>query len=87
MAPGQTQVYYSIGTTKSNGTPEDDARVAMAHAVLFRLGKSIVADDRPILHSIKYTPGVMTRSDKALTRYLDMVRNFPRSHDAADFIK
>jgi phenylpropionate dioxygenase-like ring-hydroxylating dioxygenase large terminal subunit len=87
LAPGQTQVYYSIGTTKSNGTPEDDARVAMAHAVLFRLGKSIVADDRPILHSIKYTPGVMTRSDRALAKYLGMVRNFPRSHDAADFIK
>jgi phenylpropionate dioxygenase-like ring-hydroxylating dioxygenase large terminal subunit len=87
IAPGKTQVYYSLGTTKSNGTPEDDARVATVHALLFRLGKSIVSDDRPILHSLKYAPGVMTRSDKALTRYLGMVRNFPRSHDASDFIK
>ncbi len=87
LAPGQTQVYYSLGTTKSNGTPEDDARVAQVHALLFQLGKSIVTDDRPILHSMKYTPGVMTGSDRALSKYLDMVRSFPRSHDSSDFIK
>jgi len=87
VAPGRTQVYYSLGTTRSDGSPEDDARVAMTHDLLFRLGKSIVTDDRPILHSLKYAPGVMTRSDRALTKYLKMVRNFPRSHDSAEFIK
>jgi nitrite reductase/ring-hydroxylating ferredoxin subunit len=87
VAPGVTQVYYSLGTTKSNGTPEDDQRVAMTHDLLFRLGKSIVTDDRPILHTMKYSPGVMTESDRALNKYLNLVRNFPRSHDSADFIK
>ena len=33
------------------------------------------------------TPGVMTKSDKALAKYLTMVRNFPRSHESSDFIK
>lgn len=87
VAPGRTQVYYSLGTTKSDGSPEDDARVAMTHDLLFRLGKSIITDDRPILHSLRYTPGVMTKSDRALAKYLSMVRNFPRSHDSSDFIK
>jgi nitrite reductase/ring-hydroxylating ferredoxin subunit len=86
LAPGKTQVYYSLGTTRSNGTPEDDQRVAMTHDLLFRLGKSIVTDDRPILHTLRYTPGVMTQSDRALIKYLNMVRRFPRSHDSADFI-
>lgn len=87
VAPGHTQVYYSFATNKSNGTAEDDARVAMTHELLFRLGKSIITDDRPILHTVKYTPGVMTRSDRALNKYLNLVRKFPRSHDSADFIK
>ncbi len=87
VAPGKTQVFYSLGTTKSNGTPEDDARVAMTHDLLFRLAKSIVTDDRPILHTLKYTPGVMTPSDKALNKYLNMLRGFPRSHESADFIR
>jgi phenylpropionate dioxygenase-like ring-hydroxylating dioxygenase large terminal subunit len=87
VEPGKTQVFYSLGTTKSNGTPEDDSRVAMTHQLLFRLAKSIVSDDRPILHSLRYTPGVMTRSDRALTHYLAMVRGFPRSHESSDFIR
>ena len=85
-APGRTQVYFSLGTTASDGSPQDDARVVATHDLLFRLGKSIVTDDRPILHSIRYTPGVMTRSDRALARYLRMVRDFPRSHPAAGFL-
>jgi len=44
-------------------------------------------DDRPILHTIKYSPGTLTRSDRALARYLEMVRKFPRAHPSADFIK
>jgi len=55
--------------------------------MLFQLGKSIVTDDRAILHSINYQPGVLTKSDKALAKYLGMVRNFPRSHDSSSFIK
>lgn len=87
QAPGRTQVYYSLGTKKSDGTPEDDARVVMAHTLLFQLAKSIVTDDRPILHTLKYAPGVMTPTDRALNKYLAMVRDFPRSHESADFIK
>ena len=34
-------------------------------------------DDRPILHTIKYSPGTLTRSDRALARYLEMVRKYP----------
>jgi hypothetical protein len=86
LEPGRTQVYFSLGTTKSDGSPEDNARVAMAHNLLFQLGKSIVTDDRPILHSINYQPGILTKSDKALAKYLGMVRNFPRSHDSSSFI-
>jgi hypothetical protein len=46
----------------------------------------MVAEDRPILHTLKYAPGAMTRSDQALARFLDLVREFPRSHHSADFI-
>lgn len=87
VAPGQTQVYFSLGTTRSDGSPEDDARVAMTHALMFKFAKSIVTDDRPILHTIKYQPGAMTASDRALTKYLQMVRAYPRSHVSADFIR
>jgi nitrite reductase/ring-hydroxylating ferredoxin subunit len=84
---GQTQVYYVLGTEKGDGSPEDQARVAMIHDILFGLAKSITSADRPILHSMHYTPGLMTSVDRALVKYLDMVRGFPRSHPSADFIR
>jgi len=87
MAPGKTQVFFSLGTTKSDGSEADNQRVAMVHHMLLQLGKSIIHDDRPILHSLKYVPGALTKSDRALSKYLGLVRDFPRSHDSSDFIK
>ena len=87
LAPGKTQVFYSFGVKKSDGSPEDDARVAQTHAMLFQLGKAITSDDRPILHASRYVPGSMTVSDRALKKYLTIVRDFPRSHASAEFIK
>jgi nitrite reductase/ring-hydroxylating ferredoxin subunit len=85
--PGVTQVYHVLGTRKGDGSPESKAQVAMVHDVLFRLAKSIVSDDRPILHSLHYQPGLMTSADQALVKYLNLVRDFPRSHPSASFIR
>ena len=76
-----------MGGLPSDGSVADNQRVAMAHQILLQLGKSIIHDDRPILHSLKYVPGALTKSDRALNKYLDLVRGFPRSHDSCGFIK
>ncbi|AHD24037.1 hypothetical protein Y013_25080 (plasmid) [Rhodococcus pyridinivorans SB3094] len=50
------------------------------------LEEAIVADDRPVLHTIHFRPGTTTASDKALNRFLQYVRDFPRAHPSAEFI-
>jgi hypothetical protein len=85
-APGVTQNYFSIGVPKGDGSPESNARIAFLHQALFLMGRQMVSEDRPILHTLKYAPGAMTKSDQALARFLDHVRTFPRSHHSADFI-
>jgi hypothetical protein len=84
--PGMTQNYFAICLKKGDGSPESDARIKFMHDALFQMGRRMVAEDRPILHNLKYTPGAMTKSDQALARFLDLVRRFPRSHHSADFI-
>jgi phenylpropionate dioxygenase-like ring-hydroxylating dioxygenase large terminal subunit len=84
--PGRTQNYFAIGVKKGDGSPQDAARVKFMHDAIFQMGRRMVAEDRPILHTLRYTPGTMTRSDQALARFLDLVREFPRSHHSADFI-
>jgi phenylpropionate dioxygenase-like ring-hydroxylating dioxygenase large terminal subunit len=86
-APGVTQNYFVTCIKRGEDTPEQRAQNQMMHAFIFKLGKMMTSDDRPILHNIRYTPGTMTKADRALARYLDMVRKFPRSHVSADFIK
>ncbi len=85
--PGVTQNHFSSSVEKGDGSPEDQARIDQMHAFTYMLGKFITNDDRPILHSAKYRPGALTKNDSVLARYFDMVRNFPRSHVAADYIK
>ena len=85
-APGVTQNYFSIGVPKGDGSAESNARIAFLHQALFLMGKKMVLEDRPILHTLKYTPGAMTKSDQALARFLDLIRGFPRSHHSSDFI-
>ena len=72
---------------KGDGSPESELQIEQLHEFIFKLGKSMTDDDRPILHTIKYAPGTLTKADRALARYLDMVRKFPRTHPSADFIK
>ncbi|HTL00203.1 MAG TPA: Rieske 2Fe-2S domain-containing protein [Pseudomonadales bacterium] len=85
--PGVTQNYFVLCVQKGDGSPESNQQIKFLHDFLFKLGKTMTDDDRPILHTIKYSPGTLTRSDRALARYLEMVRKFPRAHPSADFIK
>ena len=86
LRPGLTQNYFSIGVKKGDGSAQSNAFIAFMHDAIFKMGRRMVAEDRPILHNLKYTPGAMTKSDQALARFLDLVRAFPRSHHSADFI-
>jgi len=48
--------------------------------------KHIVSEDIPIMQTIHFRPGTLTKSDKALGKFLQYVRNFPRAHPSAEFI-
>jgi hypothetical protein len=51
------------------------------------LGIAMTREDRPILHGIHYRARNPTASDVVLARYLKMVRNMPRSHAGAPYIR
>ncbi len=86
LRPQLTQDYFIMGVKKGDGSPESNAMIKYLHDSIFTMGRRMVMEDRPILHGLKYTPGALTKSDQALSRFLDLVRKFPRSHHSADFI-
>lgn len=85
--PGTLRSYVIIATRKSNGTPEDDARVKAALEYGMALEKIVVSQDRDILNTIRFTRGMFTRSDKALGRFLEYLDKYPRAHPGGDFIR
>jgi phenylpropionate dioxygenase-like ring-hydroxylating dioxygenase large terminal subunit len=51
------------------------------------LSTRTVNEDMPILNTIHYAPGHLTRSDKSLARFLNYLREYPRAHPSAEFIR
>jgi phenylpropionate dioxygenase-like ring-hydroxylating dioxygenase large terminal subunit len=82
--PGQCEFFVTTMIDRAeyeSGSAAEAALVEYAQ-ISARMG----AEDSPIWDSIHFKPGTLTRSDKALARYLDDLRAFPRAHPSADFI-
>ncbi len=84
--PGTHIVYLAIAVDKSDGTPEGDALVEQRLSFGAELLGRTAAEDKPILDSIHYKPGALTRGDTSLARWLNLIRKYPRAHPSRDFI-
>ncbi len=84
--PGEHVVFTTVLVKKSDGTAEGD-RLTKEHLDygVWLLSRT-AEEDKDILNSIHYMPGALTKGDKSLARYLEMMRNFPRANPAKDFL-
>ena len=81
--PGQTRVFAIIAARKDQG---DDASTAAFLRMVTELEMNVVSEDIPIVNTIHFRPGTLTRSDKTLSRFFQYLRDYPRCHPSADFI-
>jgi len=81
--PGQTKTYMIVAAREKDAT---DAENAAFLNFAMELEKKVVREDVPILQTIRFTPGTLTKSDKALSKFMQYVRNYPRAHPSAEFI-
>ena len=81
--PGQTTTYMIVVARKS------DSDVASTEAFLqfaMQLEKKVVGEDAPIMQTIHFQPGALTKSDKALSKFFQYLRDYPRAHPSVEFI-
>ena len=83
VRPGKTRNYMVVAVEKSDD-PEND-REFLELCLLTEMG--IVGEDTHIMTTMKFRPGTLTRSDRALGKYFDFLRGYPRAHPSAPFIK
>src|SRR5947208_288863 len=82
--PGGHTRGWVVTATRGNG---DEAEVAarLAAGEAFFLG--LIAEDNPIMQTIRFREDVLLPADRALSRFLAYVRGYPRAHPSADFIR
>lgn len=56
-------------------------------AIMRGITERTIGEDEKILDSIHYRQGTFTAADRTLAKYLTLVRNFPRAHPSAPFIR
>lgn len=83
-APGKTRMYHHVAARRSEG---DDASNAAFMDLMINIEKEFVRDDHPIMQTAHFRPGTLTKSDRALAKFFEYVRNFPRAHPSAEFIR
>lgn len=78
--PGRQLVYGAYFVREG---PESSVQLEAMRALTERT----IGEDRELLSTIRYRQGQLTRADRLLARYLDLVRDYPRAHPSAPFIK
>lgn len=81
--PGYTKTYMLVVAHKSDGDAASN-RAFLEFAM--NLEKKVVSEDVPILQTIRFKPGTLTKSDKALSKFFQYLRRYPRAHPSAEFI-
>ena len=54
---------------------------------MYALEAFVASEDLPIVEHAHFRPGNLTRSDRTLARFLRYVREYPRAHPAANYIR
>jgi phenylpropionate dioxygenase-like ring-hydroxylating dioxygenase large terminal subunit len=81
--PGQTKTYMILVARKADG---DEAANEAFLDFAMDLEKKVVSEDVLIMQTIRFKPGTLTKSDKALAKFMQYLRNYPRAHPSAEFI-
>jgi hypothetical protein len=86
LRDGATATYSFAATPDTrDGSPEQDEAVEMRLAIQEAFSDQLLADDLPVLTTIRFREGALLPDDRMLSRYLRFVRQYPRL-DAAGFV-
>lgn len=76
LAHGRTMGFYVYGVPKSDADPQAEAgKLEMLRGFVERL----LAEDAPVLDTIRFRPRVLVGADRHLARFFQYVRKFPRA--------
>jgi nitrite reductase/ring-hydroxylating ferredoxin subunit len=85
--PGHTSAFACIAVQADDGSESSRALVAERIRWTEVFGQRIAAEDAQILNTIRFRPSALTKADRSLAQFLEFLRNYPRAHPSARFIR
>jgi len=83
VRPGQTRNFMVVAVQRTEDPVAD--RDFLEQCLLTEIG--IVGEDTHIMTAMHFRPGALTRSDRVLGHYFKFLRDYPRAHPSALFIR
>jgi hypothetical protein len=81
--PGQSRLFFAVCVEDDPSNPEGTQAFLEA---MYDLEVAVATEDLPIVGRARFRPGLLTKSDRSLARFLQYLRDYPRAHPSADFI-
>jgi nitrite reductase/ring-hydroxylating ferredoxin subunit len=75
--PQRTRGFFAVGVAKAGDSPADRHRTAAQLAGVRKFVEQLLAEDDPVLNTMRFKVGVLTASDRHLARYFKYVAAFP----------
>jgi nitrite reductase/ring-hydroxylating ferredoxin subunit len=85
--PGHTMAFACIAVQKGDGSERGRQLIEERFRWTEGFGRRIASEDAQILNTIRFRPSALTRSDRTLAKFLEFLRDYPRAHPAAQFIR
>lgn len=82
--PGHTQLFLIVAAARQEGESEEELQKFLDE--ILAIENEVLSEDLPILEGMHFGPRSLTRADRALSRFFEYLRRYPRSHQAADYI-
>ena len=85
--PGYSEIFFVAAAAKEEEAkyPDRDAK-AWAEFII-NMETEFFMQDVPILQSMRFHPGLLTKIDTALARQIEYLQSQPRAHPGGDYIK
>jgi nitrite reductase/ring-hydroxylating ferredoxin subunit len=75
--------FFAVGVPKGDDTSADRHRAAAQLEGVRGFVEQLLAEDDPVLNTMRFKPGVLVASDRHLARYFKYVGDFPRAEAPA----
>jgi len=82
-----TSSHFYVTAAHKGSTVEEEAEARAFVKEIYQMWEEMLDEDDAILQTQRYKPGLFTKADGAVARFLQFVKGYPRAHPSRNFLR